>query len=167
MKKTWSYVLIFLLLLGLCGCSDGNQTHNTVAFYYRNPTFSYDAQCSALTAEQRDSTAFSSHEEILAAYFAGPLSENLVSPFPSGLELILMTKDANTLFLTLSDEIAELSGLELTFACCCIAKTCLELTDAENVVISAETGLLGGEKSITVNEDNMNLLDGTQQPRHQ
>lgn len=167
MRKLWSVLLIFLLLLSFWGCTDGNQNQNTVAFYYRNPEFNYDAQCSPLTVEKRDSAVFSSPEETLAAYFAGPVSENLTNPFPAELKLILMAKDADTLYLTLSDEFADLDGLELTFACCCIAKTCMELTNTKNVVISAETSLLGGEKSITLNENNMNLLDSTQQSRNQ
>lgn len=167
MRKLWIIILAVFMLLSLIGCTDEGQIDNTLAFYYRNPAFSYDAQCSPLIAEQRDSTAFTSLEETLAAYLAGPVSENLKSPFPADLKLINIVREGDNLQLTLSDEIGNLTGLDLTFACCCIAKTCMELTDAVNIVISAETALLGGEKSITMNESNMNLLDSTQQPRSQ
>ena len=167
MKKYWAILLIAAMLLCFSGCKESEDKQNTVAFYYRNPDFSYDAQCLPLIAEHRDSASFATLEETLSAYLSGPLTENYKNPFPAGLKILSIAEDANTLYLSFSDELAGLTGLELSLACCCIAKTCLELTDAKNIVISAETALLGGEKTITLNENNLNLLDSTQQSRDQ
>ena len=67
--------------------------------------------------------------------------------------------DQNTLYVTVSKELAQLSGLELTLACSCLSMTCMELTGAENIVISAENSLLDGQKSITMNKDTLLLID--------
>ncbi len=163
MKQITFLLIALLLLLSLASCSNSATVENQVIFYYQHAQPKYDVTDSALAAEIQDGSAYSDLEEALLSYLAGPASSSHVSPFPAGVRLISLEQDANTLYLVFSDELSELSGLKLTIACCCIAQTCLGLTDAENICISAETGLLGGERSITLNESNMNLLDSTQQ----
>lgn len=159
MRRFIAMLLTCILLLSFSGCAEQGEESDALSFYYRAGEFSYDAQSSLLQAEYRDSSSFSSLEDALAAYLAGPQSENLRDPFPSGLSLISLRAEGDTLYLTLSDVLGSLTGLELTIALCCIAKTAMGLTDAENICISAQTVLLDGERTITLNEKNMNLLD--------
>lgn len=165
MKQVAVLLLTALLALSLVACNDSATVQNQVVFYYQNAELSYNATDSALASETRDGSTYNNLEETLLVYLAGPVESNHISPFPVGLQLVSLRRESNTLYLVFSDELSNLSGLKLTVACCCIAQTCLGLTDAENICISAETVLLGGERSITLNESNMNLLDSTQQAK--
>lgn len=166
MKKALLLLLCAGMLLCFFGCNNQETWEKPVRFYYLGTDFSYDAQCTAIQSETREGAEFATLEDTLAAYLKGPNSGNLTSPFPAGLRLISVRQEENTLHVTVTRHLANLSGLNLTIACCCIAKTCMELTDAENITIQAEDALLGSERTITLNAENMILLDNVQQPKN-
>ena len=161
MKKLFLILLAALLLL-LSACRQSQPREDQIAFYYKASTMKYDPNYSPFQAEYRNSSDYETLEQALSAYFAGPLGAELDNPFPVGLSLISYREENGTLHLILDDSLAKLTGKELSIACCCIAKTCLGLTDAEKISISAENELLDGEKSITLSQDTMNLLDNSQ-----
>lgn len=163
MKKIALFLLTLMIILSISACKEAENAQNTVSFYYRAAQLDYSVSGSTIIAENRNADDFSSWEEALSVYLAGPVGTNATNPFPSNLRLVSATMDGNNLLLTFSDELGELSGLDLTIASCCIAKTAMALTDATSVSISAESALLGGEKMITLDEDAMSLLDVTQQ----
>ena len=162
MKQFLTIFLAVLLLLPLFGCKQSDPGEDLVAFYYKARDIKYDPQFSPLEAEHHSKSDFTTWEQALKAYLAGPEDSNLVNPFPAGLTLISFQEDSGALALVLSNDLSALTGTELTIACCCIAKTCLEMTGAERISISAETELLDGERSITLDHETINLLDHTQ-----
>lgn len=163
MRKLAALILLSLMLFNLAGCGKEQQYKQPISFYYKTANLSYDAVCSTITPEIREGADLQSTQDILNLYFAGPNSDSMVSPFPADLTLISCQLDEDTLYLIVSDELAALSGIDLTLACCCMTLTCLSVTDADTVCIQAETALLGGQKSITMDTDAFLLLDSSDQ----
>jgi hypothetical protein len=73
----------------------------------------------------------------------------MVNPFPAELELLDLNIDSKVLYITVTDQLAELSGLPLTIACACLANTAMEIAPVFKVVIQCKTQLLDGKKSLT------------------
>jgi hypothetical protein len=97
---------------------------------------------------------------LLQLYLSGPQDSTLRSPFPAGLRIITVNRTGKTLYLTLSHDLANLSGLELTVACASLTKTCMALTGVSAVQIRAQGGaLLDGAGYIYMDESNLLLLD--------
>ena len=154
------YVAIFLsILLLLSSCSHSTAYEKPVTFYYCSAVFQYESGDSAIIAETREGADRSTLEEIMQLYLAGPDSQDLVSPFPSGLRLISYHQEDETLYLLFSEELSQLTNLSLSMACGCITMTCLTLTDATRITIEADDSLLDGQKSITMGRDSLILSD--------
>ena len=164
MKNKWFALLLALIILSsFTGCGRSEQYEVPLSFYYLSAQLDYGADSAAIKPQLREGKGLVSTETILQLYFAGPQGENFNTPFPAGLRLVSTAQEADTLYLTVSDELSQLSGLDLTLACCCITLTCLDITDVESVCIQAETATLGGEKTITMNRDCLLLLDHSNQ----
>ena len=166
MKRVISILLIFVLAFSLAACvyEEEPELVDPVNFYYlrvQDPENLYHGTAdSVVLAEQRE--AFGVRDfltVLLERYLSGPTSEGLVSPFPAGTKLKAWELSGNMLTLTLSNEIAQLSGMDLTLACACLTVTCLELTDAEAVQIRAESATFGSKASITMTRNDLVLLD--------
>lgn len=157
MKKQLIFILCILFLLS--GCSQAAQYEKPVAFYYCASSYTYESGTAAIAAETREGAGMYSLEEYFRAYLAGPEDKDLVSPFPADLKLISIRQEGNMVFITLSEELAQLKNLSLSMACACITMTCLALTDAEQVTIEAENSLLDGQKSITMDKNSLLLAD--------
>lgn len=163
MKKWISMLLLLsvLLLMSACGSPSLKDPGN---FYYKRYEQSYGAADSVIRAEQRELKDIR-HDigAVLELYFQGPLDRDLASPFPQNTTVVKWTFVDNTLLLTLSGEFAELSGIDLTIACSCIAKTVMELTPVQRINFQAENALLNGEQSISMSTRNLQLEDDSLQ----
>ncbi len=159
MKNCIPWILSALIVLGLPGCAREPKYERPVTFYYRTAALSHDAGSRTILSETRESAHLNTVEEILQVYLAGPESETLRSPFPGGIEIVEFAVWDGTAYVILSGGFAELSGLALVMACACLTMTCLELSGAEKVCISAENALLDGEKSIIMDRNSLLLLD--------
>ena len=161
MKAILACILILCLIIGTL-CFKGHlQQSKERAFYYCNMAMDYSGDNPSVLAENRADAPDGSLQEILELYLSGPLSQNLRSPFPAHLKLIGVSQTGETIYLTFSRELATLTGLDLTMACCCITLTTLALTDAQQVEIRTVTDLLDGQRSITMRKDTLLLLDNT------
>ena len=158
MKKYIAVLLSLLLLLG--GCSaPAPIPEETLRFYYCTADAGFDSDAVSIQAEMREIRAFDTTESIIRTYLSGPTNEGLASPFPSGVKLISLAEEESTFFITLSEEFAKLSNLELTMACSCLALTILDMTDADYVSISAENSLLNGQQTIIFDRNAVLLQD--------
>ena len=158
MKRYICYLLVLSIILSFCACTS-KEIDNPIPFYYLRKNFSFGSEDSMIAPEIVDGTQFSSLSFTLSAYLRGPSDLALKSPFPAGTFLLGTDVQNNTLVITLSDNFASLTGVELTVACCALAKTAIAFTDVECVKIKAVTALLDGDASITIQESDIVLYD--------
>ena len=133
MKKWIAILLASVLVFSLWGCNS-NQIQDPGNFYYRRIDAQYLGSEGIISPEIRElSDMGGDFGKILADYFLGPASPELESPFPRDTKLVQWTRDNNTLSIQLNEAFTQLSGIELSVACGCIARTCFEMTDASAV----------------------------------
>lgn len=167
MRRGISFFLCIALFLCLNACSSRQEDIiNPVSFYYlqvqpAGQIFHGSAE-SVIAPEIREGHGFSDHlSMLLEQYLTGPVEENLQSPFPAGTTLIEWDADDDVLSITLSDQLAELTGVDLTLACACLSKTCFAYDDYSTVSIQAQNLLLDGKASITMEVNTLLMLDET------
>lgn len=159
MKKTICLILCLSLLLGLCACQSAalRQPGN---FYYYRPDTQYGVADGVIAPEQRELDGISGDiGAMLAGYCQGPVSRTLECPIPRNAKVQSWSLENGVLSIDFSSHFAQLSGIELTIAGACLARTFLELTEAEAVTITAGDALLDGESSITLTKSDLNLYD--------
>lgn len=159
MKRKICLILCLCLLAGFCGCSD-DPLQDGGYFYYRQSEIKYASENAVIGAELRDLSGLREDPNaLLAAYFAGPETSALESPFPRDTYVVAWTLEDGTLSLVMNEGFAALSGVDLSIACACISRTFLELLSVRQVVIRAVDSLLDGSASITMTQDNLLLKD--------
>lgn len=161
MKRLTALILCVALLLFLGGCAGKKgPLQKPVAFYYRTAEVIYDGKTAMIGFEERESAGYEDNMiQLLNVYFAGPSSEKYRSPFPANLKAVSYSVLGSAVILELSSEFAQLSGVDLTIACACIAGTILSMTELDRVQISAADTPLDGQASIIMNRGNVLLLD--------
>ena len=164
MKRILCLLLIPALLLGLAACK--KQDAPTVDFvqpfdfYYRKAEQDFDSASGPLGAETRDlGENGMSDEALIALYLAGPQSEGLVSPFPQGTRLLGIQAGATILRVQLSEEYAQLQGVDASIADACLAKTLLALGSFRRIRISAVNSIGAERRSVVLEEDDILLSD--------
>ena len=161
MKKLLSVILVLCLMLSIAGCArepEIPEDSYTVYYQLKNPTYgtmdSVVAPTYLLASGRGDDISY-----LLRKYLASTPGEGFVSPFPHTVTLISFKLEGPTAKVILSNQIAQLSGIELTVALICLTRTVMDLTDCREVIISANTALLAGQNYITLNRDSFLLLD--------
>ncbi len=161
MKRILSALLCLLLMLPCLGCSNGEKS---ILFYYTRAEFLYGTQDAVIAQEVREAPG---HEDdldyLLNLYLEGPLNQNFISPYPEGTAFQGFTYSDATMYVTLSQEFAQLEGMDHTIAAACMAYTCFQLTAAEKVVIKCNSEKYGN-RSITLTRESMVLFDDTTAP---
>lgn len=157
MKRLSAMLLCICLLMPLAGCrlfSGGIQ--EPVMFYYQRTEYLYGQENGVICAEERDSTGhISNMEYLLRLYLTGPLDEELVSPFPAGLQVTGIKTGVGTVRIDLTDELDSLPEAKQTLACACLTLTCLDISGMESVV------LVWGDKIITMDKSCLTLFDNS------
>jgi germination protein M len=80
--------------------------------------------------------------ELLESYFQGPVSEDLVSPFPEGTKVLSFAETDQGLKLTMSEDFFTLQGVEMTLATCCLTKTVCAFSGVTQISLVDEMGQL-------------------------
>lgn len=159
MKKQLSLLLILALLLSLLGCNSESYD-DPGHFYYKRTQSLFEGSEGIIAPEVREMKDLRGNtERILQTYLQGPQSDDLESPIPRDTEILEWKMIHSSLHINFSSSFAQLSGVDLTIACACIAKTCMELTDAKTVRIRADGVLLNGSTYVVINEENLKLED--------
>lgn len=154
--------LIFLTLLCLLfsGCS--NASNGNTAFYYLNEQANYGIMGTAIDSERRaERTELSEINQILSQYLKGPRSSDLKNPFPDGTTLISATIDQGAVRVILSDELAALTGVDLSIACACMTLTVKSITGYAKVEIRSQNASLNGQDAIIMDANSLQLSDFT------
>ncbi len=161
MKRWTSLILILAVLSALFGCSGQTAPpQNPVAFYYPAEDTVYDGKTTVLHKEIRDGAGYEEDiEGLLALYLKGPSSESLRSPFPRRVTVAKFSTTSNTITLEMSSEFAQLSGIDLTLACACLANPLFDLTQLERIQFFATDAQLDGQPSITLDRNDILYFD--------
>lgn len=164
MRRFLSLVFAALLFCSLIGChySDSGDILEPVEFYYpRNASgFAYGSADAVITAEIREASGHTQDlNYLLTMYLRGPLDSGLRSPFPAGCTLLDVSVRDDSLTVRLSSAFTALENLELTTACAALAKTCLSITDAQNISIYSSSG----DKTVSVmlRADSLQFVDSS------
>lgn len=168
MKKLICLVLCLCLALPLSGCAE-KELHTPGAFYYYRSEIAYSGSDGVLAPEYHELQRIEGDlDAILAAYCEGPVSRALENPLPTGCPVPQYSLHNGVLTLRFSKELAVLTGVELTIAAACLARTFLPITEAETLVLTADGALLDGETAMTLTleelalrDDSLDLLHGT------
>ena len=149
MKRVISLLLLFSLFLS--ACSMGERIKEPVTFYYVRQN--YQSEMGKAVDEEVREAAGHRYDlpYLLALYSMGPSSEDLESPFPKNTTILPTARTPYSIELTLSENAAAMTDSNLTLASACIALTCMELTDVQQVSV------ICGDWNITIREDNLVL----------
>ena len=167
MKRITALLLCITIVLCICGCKkEKQQLISPVSFYYRSAEMIYDGTSAIIGAEQRESAGFNGNMQLLLnAYFNGPVSPELTSPFPRSLKVISYSAYGATATVQVSSVISQIKGIDVSIACACIASTVFELNDKiERVQIRSGGPYLDGSNSITITRSHFLLSDTTSEP---
>lgn len=160
MKRLTATVLALCLLIGWTGC--GTQVpQETVSFYYlrSQPRFSGDDGVLAPEARLAAGLDLENPAEVLNAYLEGPESAELESPVPRDTAVVEVKRIHDSLHINFSSEFSQLSGIDLTLACACVSRTCMELCGVDTVRIRANGALLNGSTYVVMSRENLKLAD--------
>lgn len=148
MKRLICLMLLFTMLLS--GCSSlGERVKDPVNFYYVRQNYQETME-DVISPEVREA---SGHRYdlpyLLALYSMGPSSRNLVSPFPRNTRILPVEHSEEGLVLSIMDEIHTMTDAEYTLASACLAMTCFEIIDAEQITVVC------GGRSVAIRKDNL------------
>lgn len=167
MKRLFCLIICAVMLAALCGCTTQKQEFiDPVEFYYlliqpENHIY-HGSSDSIIAPEQREGYQIRNRmNTLIEVYLNGPATESFQSPFPANTRLITLDTNDKILTVILSDEIAELSGVDLVLACACLSRTFMELWNFETINIQAENEMLDGKPVITFDKSNFFLTDDT------
>lgn len=162
MSRRISTGLLILLLLAalLGGCVAVPDAQEPLALYYRRAEVAY-TENGLIDSENADRDLERSPAALADRYFAGPDNETLVSPFPKGTALVSCTQEDGVLALDLTENFAELSGVDLSLALTCISLTFSQLDDVELVEVSVGDNLMDGQEQIRLSQEQVLLADNS------
>ena len=150
MKHWLCLILTFCLLLSGCSMA-GDWIKEPVTFYYVSEGYQKDME-QVIVSEVREA---SGHRDdisyLLALYSMGPSKEGLQSPIPRNTQIIPIERTADSIVLSLSGNVLTMSDADFTLAGACLALTCMNLTDVQQITVEA------GDKRVTIREDNLLL----------
>ena len=157
------FCILLLVLLFLAGCDSQEEVFvDPVNFYYPKADVTYFSAEGVISREIREAEGHrQDYEYLLGLYLRGPESRELNHVFPQNAALIRLEISNNIATVILNDATARLTGLDLTIACACLTATVCDMTGVQTVTIRTDTQLLDGNKSITMNRDQVLLLDNS------
>ena len=159
MKAKIVRILCLALILGLWGCQP-SQLRTPGTFYYLRTQVNYSGSDGVFAPEQRELEGIRQDPlAMLELYCRGPITTGLENPLPAGTTVLSCTVDNGILALNFTSELAQLDGIELTAAAGCLAHTFLKLTNTQKLLLKADGALLGGQTSMTLSLDDLELQD--------
>ena len=154
-------IILILLSMSLLftGCAR-TEFREPGTFYYHRTDTAFRGDEGVLAPEVRELAGVSDDLSAqLTLYCAGPKEPGLENPLPPGTTILSHSLYNQVLTLRFNATLAQLSGVELTVAAGCLARTFLPLTGASTLILTAEGAFLNGDTSMTVTLADLNLLD--------
>ena len=142
MKKTIPMILTLLLMFSGCAIKKDRAMEPVTFYYLRDHSAEENHQVffseGAIGAETRESAG---HRQdlsyLLALYLQGPMDDSLLPAFPIGSKLSVISHRDGELTVYLYTMASSANEMDLTISCACLAKTCMDLADADIVTIEA------------------------------
>jgi hypothetical protein len=164
MKKILSLICaaaVLILFVAACAVKPDNFIA-PAQLYYSVGEYTYHQEDGVIRSETRETKLFNSDLKLfLNAYLAGPVSKKLISPFPSGAQVVDVTQSEKEITIVLNETFSKLSGIDLTLPISCLSMTILEYTGGDTVRFRVENGTLSGKEVITVTRDLLLFKDDT------
>ena len=159
MRSKIALILCLSLIVGLCGCQP-SRLRTPGTFYYLRTETAYSGSDGVFAPEQRELDGIRQDPmAMLELYCRGPITTGLENPLPAGTSVLSCTVNSGILALNFTSQLAQLDGIELTAAAGCLAHTFLKLTDSRTLILKADGALLGGQTSMTISLDDLELQD--------
>lgn len=165
MKRVIALLSSLALLLALCACTSDSEPVTADGGYmlwYAVERGSNRSDSAAVYREMREWASTPSAYGLMETLLRGPQSEDLYSPFPSGVSIRFLITERETIWVNLSEEYGNLSGIDLTLADYCIALTLCQLPGIENVRITVEGETIHNRNRQTLREGDV-LLSGIEE----
>lgn len=161
MKRILISLIVATILLSGCNTT-AEKVNDPVNFYYCTKSIAYNSADGVISHEVREAAELrDEHMDLLHVYLQGPTSEHLASPFPNDTDIMSVEVLNGVCSVTLTEHFAVLTGIDLTVACTCLSMTVMELTGTQIVEIKSFQNELDGQKSITMNRDNLLFMDNS------
>lgn len=152
-------LIALLLCLCLCGCAR-TEPKDPGTFYYLQTETAYSDSEGVFTPEIRDLSGLRGDvTALLELYCSGPVTDGLESPLPAGAALQSWNLQDQMLSLEFTPELSQLTGIDLTLAAGCLARTFLPLTAAKTLQLTAGGELLGGKTALQISNQDYALRD--------
>lgn len=165
MRRVFAILCALALLLALCACVPKEEpvaADSGYMLWFAVGRGSSRTDSAAVYREIREWKDTPSAYGLMEALLRGPQSEELYSPFPSGVSLRFVIVDGETVWVDFSEEYGELSGINLTLADYCIALTLCQLPEIENVKITVAGETVHNRNRQTLREGDV-LLSGIEE----
>ena len=160
--------LLAAILICFSCCSAGSSDDSGLPLlYYRDAGNEQEEGIGILASENgilgterwSYSEELPSFDAFLNQYFSGPVSDSLVSPFPSGLQCIGTSLDDGVLTVILSEAFNELAGIDRSVAISCITTTLTQFSNVSGVCLEVENSASNGEDTAVLTAKDFVLED--------
>lgn len=159
MKRYFCLLLCLLMILSGCG-NDQKKLEKPVRYYYCKADVTFEKDGAVIDYESRDSVGFEDNVfYLISRYLRGPEDSAFAKTFPDYTRLNTCDITESTVTLSLSNEFALLSGVELSLACAALTMTVYELTGRETVRICTASELLDGKQMLVFRYSDLLLSD--------
>ena len=156
-------LILFLtvLFIPLAGCQkESVQLEHPVTVYYKRAEPTHGTADSVIASTMIEGKGHENdYDYLLSRYLKGSDNPLFTRTFPRGTTLVSFKVDALTAKIVLGYYFSSLSDMDLTIACVCLARTVMELTGCQEVIISAENTQLNGQNFIVLSADSYLLID--------
>lgn len=161
MKRLFALTLCLSMAVCLLACEQ-QELRSPATFYYHRSETIFSGSDGVFAPEQRELAGIGEDlGAILALYCEGPVSSALENPLPPGASVQSFTLEDGVLTLHFDSSLAELGGIDLTVAAGCLARTFLELTEADTLVLTAGGALLNGQTAMRLSLADLELRDSS------
>jgi len=161
MRKILCFCLALVLVFSGCMYQPEVSEGDGVRFYYRDKREeAYFSETGIMASEMRSIRwEQQSIKGLMEVYLQGPVSSELISPFPKDLQLLDTQILPGEITLTFDDSLSSLSPAGLRVAAGCIARTLWEYGGYETVILKAQTQLLDEKDRLVLYPEEFVLRD--------
>ena len=162
MKRCLFILLALLLLIGCSAPTDSTvQMQLPFDFYYRTVKTDFNSENGLICPQTWDlgSTQLPSLTELFALYMQGPEGTDLILPIPKDAKLTAVTRRQGLVEFHFSEEYLTASGIELSIADACLAKTAFQLENVIRVRILVEGSGSEPLRDTTLEKNDIVLFD--------